>query len=176
MAPEDKIAMEDEIRARVPERGRTKVVCRTGEPSNANDLQMVGAEHAKSIVVLSPDLDASDAQVVRCLLALLKDEGLVDRIPVVAEFNDARNAAALDDATQGRISTVTSTEVIALITAQVCRQSGLSIVYQDLLDFSGDEVYFAAAPQLRVARSARRCWPTTTRRSSGCGPPGGPLR
>jgi len=148
MAPEDKIVMEDEIRARVPQRGRTKIVCRTGEPSNLNDLQMVGVQHAKSIVILSPDLDGSDAQVVRCLLALLKDDGLVDRIPVVAEFNDARNAAALDEATEGRISTVSSTEVIALITAQVCRQSGLSVVYQDLLDFAGDEIYFAAAPQL----------------------------
>lgn len=51
-------------------------------------------------------------------------------------------------ATGGRVSTVVSSDVIALITAQVCRQSGLSSVYQELLDFDGDEIYFAPAPSL----------------------------
>jgi hypothetical protein len=32
--------------------------------------------------------------------------------------------------------------LIARITAQTCRQSGLSVVYQELLDFGGDEIYF----------------------------------
>lgn len=36
-------------------------------------------------------------------------------------------------------------DVIARIAAQTCRQSGLSIVYQELLDFSGDEIYMTSA-------------------------------
>jgi hypothetical protein len=47
----------------------------------------------------------------------------------------------------GRVTTVVSSDVIARITAQVCRQSGLSAVYQELLDFSGDEIYFARVPE-----------------------------
>jgi voltage-gated potassium channel Kch len=39
-------------------------------------------------------------------------------------------------------------ELISRITVQTCRQSGLSLVYTELLDFEGDEVYFQAEPAL----------------------------
>jgi hypothetical protein len=32
--------------------------------------------------------------------------------------------------------------LISKITAQTCRQSGLSVVYTELLQFDGDEIYF----------------------------------
>ncbi len=39
-------------------------------------------------------------------------------------------------------------DLIARITVQTCRQSGLSVVYQELLDFDGDEIYFTEQPAL----------------------------
>jgi hypothetical protein len=39
-------------------------------------------------------------------------------------------------------------DLISHITAQTCRQSGLSIVYEELLDFGGDEIYFKHEPGL----------------------------
>jgi ion channel POLLUX/CASTOR len=39
--------------------------------------------------------------------------------------------------------------MIARISAQTCRQSGLSIVYTELLDFGGDEIYFKGEPSLK---------------------------
>ena len=39
-------------------------------------------------------------------------------------------------------------DLIARITAQTCRQSGLSVVYQELLDFGGDEIYFKESSAL----------------------------
>jgi ion channel POLLUX/CASTOR len=39
-------------------------------------------------------------------------------------------------------------DLIARITAQTCRQSGLSVVYTDLLDFGRDEIYFVREPRL----------------------------
>jgi len=39
-------------------------------------------------------------------------------------------------------------DIIAHITAQTCRQSGLSVVYTELLNFEGDEIYFQEEPQL----------------------------
>lgn len=35
-----------------------------------------------------------------------------------------------------------SSDLISRLTAQTCRQSGLSIIYSDLLQFEGDEIYF----------------------------------
>jgi hypothetical protein len=47
-------------------------------------------------------------------------------------------------------------ELIGRIAAQTCRQPGLSVVYQDLLDFDGDEMYFWSSPEL-VGRKFGEC-------------------
>lgn len=147
LAPRDKVEMEDEIRARVGDLGRTRVVCRTGDPADLGDLGIVNAAGARAVIVLRPDEDAGDAEVVRAVLGLLK--GVPDpALRVVAEFADAQSAETISAASDGRVLTVVSTEIIALITAQVVRQAGLSSVYADLLDFDGDEIYFADAPSL----------------------------
>ena len=46
------------------------------------------------------------------------------------------------------VELILSEEVIARITAQTCRQSGLSVVYSELLDFAGDEIYLTEQPSL----------------------------
>ena len=38
--------------------------------------------------------------------------------------------------------------LIRRLTAQTCRQRGLSSVYAELLDFAGDEIYFTEQPAL----------------------------
>jgi voltage-gated potassium channel Kch len=148
MAAEDKVWMEDEIRAKVGTNKTTRVVCRTGVPSDPRDLEIVNPLASKSIIVLSPEDESADAEVIRSVLALMQTDPELADMNVVAELNDERNATALGMATKGRVSTVVSSDIIAKITAQVCRQSGLSAVYQDLLDFSGDEIYFAAEPRV----------------------------
>ena len=63
-------------------------------------------------------------------------------------MDDAETSWALREASNGRLLTVRSSDVIARITAQACRQSGLSAVCQELLDFGGDEIYFRRVPEL----------------------------
>jgi voltage-gated potassium channel Kch len=43
---------------------------------------------------------------------------------------------------------VQASALIPRITAQTCRQSGLSVVYTELLDFGGDEIYMKEEPAL----------------------------
>ena len=50
---------------------------------------------------------------------------------------------------------VVGRRVISRIIAQTCRQSGLSVVYSELLDFDGDEIYFDRQPTLE-GRTLRR--------------------
>ena len=47
-------------------------------------------------------------------------------------------------------------DLIARIIAQTCRQSGLSVVYTELLDFDGDEIYMAEPPAALVGPDLRR--------------------
>src|SRR5207249_4889976 len=42
----------------------------------------------------------------------------------------------------GQVECVRSNEIIAKLIAQTFRQSGVNVVYHELLDFAGDELYF----------------------------------
>lgn len=148
LSARDKLEMEHEIAHRVRDTRRTRVVCRSGDPSSLHDLTRVGIDSARSVVVLG-DVDGGDgdAQVVKSVLAvLLRLDGR--EIPVVAELSDAETARALREAGPGCVEVVRSPEVIARVAAQACRESGLSAVWQDLLDFEGDEIYFHPADDL----------------------------
>jgi len=64
--------MEAEIRARVGPTGGTRVVCRTGDPSQLHDLAIAEVAHARSIAVLGTvDDPGGDAAVVKAVLAAL---------------------------------------------------------------------------------------------------------
>lgn len=149
LAEEDKVEMEDEIRARVGKTGRTRVVCRTGDPINIDDVEIVNPGAARSIIVLPPEDDGADSRVIKTLLALTNNP---NRRPepyhIVSRIKKPENLGVARMVGRGELRLVAVDDLIARITAQACRQSGLSVVYTDLLDFGGDEIYFAHEPRL----------------------------
>jgi Trk K+ transport system NAD-binding subunit len=154
LADHDAVEMNDALRERITDRGPTRIVCRSGDPSDPVSLDIVRAEAARSIVVLS-ESDEGDASAVRTTLALMQRDPSLARLRLVVEVTNPDTARILHRATDGRISTVVSSEVVARITAQVCRQPGLSAVYQDFLDFDGDEIYFTPAGDIAGATFAQ---------------------
>jgi ion channel POLLUX/CASTOR len=112
LADRDKVEMEDAIRQRCGDLGKTRVVCRTGSPIDLGDLAMVNPQGARSIIVLSGEADhASNLEAARLVGG--EEAVLIDR-----------------------------GDTISRLLVQASRQSGLSIVYTELLDFGGDEIYF----------------------------------
>jgi hypothetical protein len=154
--------MEDEIRARVPDLRRSKLVVRSGDPSTPSDLGIVNIDQARSVVILGDD--DGDAEVVKTVLALAARDTAIGRANVVAEVSDPRTARAIDASFGDEVLTVQSTEVVARVTAQSCRQAGLSVVVQELLDFDGDEIYFDDASPLvgRTFGEALNAYETST--------------
>ncbi len=150
LAAEEKPVMEEAIRERVGDTKTTRIVCRTGDPSSPQDLLIANADEARSIVVLAGGEDGvADAEAVKAVLAVMSSESRRASATVVAELNEAETARALHDASRGNVVTVRAADVIARVTAQACRQPGLSFVWRDLLDFSGEEIYFRVAPELQ---------------------------
>jgi voltage-gated potassium channel Kch len=150
LAAEEKPVMEEAIRERVGDTKTTRIVCRTGDPSSPQDLLIANADEARSIVVLAGGEDGvADAEAVKAVLAVMSSESRRASATVVAELNEAETARALQDASRGNVVTVQAADVIARVTAQACRQPGLSFVWRDLLDFSGEEIYFRVAPELQ---------------------------
>ncbi|MCP4538113.1 MAG: potassium transporter TrkA [Chloroflexi bacterium] len=143
LGEEDKVEMEDEIRDKVESTSRTRIVCRTGSPMEMTDLDIVSLHTAKSIIILAPKDDDPDASVIKTMLAITNNP---DRRPepyhIVAEMHNPRNMDVARIVGRDEAELLLVGEVIARVTAQTCRQSGLSVVYTEFLDFEGDEIYF----------------------------------
>jgi voltage-gated potassium channel Kch len=149
LAERDKVEMETEIRARVPGTRTTRVVCRSGSPMELADLAIANLQDARSVIVMSPERDDPDTDVIKTLLAVTNDPTRrSEPYRIVAEVRDARNVEVARLASRGEAQLVLGGELIGRIAAQTCRQPGLSVVYGDLLDFGGDEIYFAQVPAL----------------------------
>lgn len=145
----EKTEMEDRLRERVGDTGRTRVVCRSGDPADLDDLEITGIHASRSIIVLSPPSADSDFKVIKILLAITNNpRRRKEPYHIVAEL---QSRASLDTARlvgRGEAELVLVQDLLARVTAQTCRQSGLSMVYSELLDFAGDEIYFQEEPEL----------------------------
>ncbi|MDQ4095159.1 MAG: hypothetical protein M3174_03005 [Actinomycetota bacterium] len=147
LAPNEKARMEQEIETRLTDPEPTKIVVRSGVPYEESDLRIVTPQQASALVLLRPEDPDGDAFVVRTALALLNLDLVDTARPCIAEIKDPAMAQQLKSAIPS-VHVIQSQDIMARITAQVCRQPGLSSVYQDLLDFEGDEIYFHSNPAL----------------------------
>jgi len=147
LAPRDKLEMEDEIREKAGSLGKTRIVCRTGNPIDLADLQIISPQTARSIIILGQGDADSDTQTIKTILALTNNP---NRRPepyhIVAEIRDPRNIEVARMVGRNEVELILVDELISRIIAQTCRQSGLSVVYTELLDFGGDEIYFKEEP------------------------------
>lgn len=143
LGEKDKVDMESEIRERVGPTGRTRVVCRTGNPIESSDLEIVSLHTAKSVIVLSPEIEDPDSQVIKTVLAIVNSPSRrPEPYHIVAEIRNPKNAQVAKMVGRDEVEVVLVGDLIARIIAQTCRQSGLSVIYTELLDFGGDEIYF----------------------------------
>lgn len=148
LADMDKVDMEDELRARVGSTGRTRVVCRTGSPTDPVDLELVGLDDAKSVLVMSPETGDADALTIKTLLAVSNRRWSGTRPHVIASVVDAVNLAPARLAGGNEAVVIDADDIAARLVVQTSRQAGLSVVVTDLLDFGGDEIYTRDEPRL----------------------------
>ncbi|MFF4387380.1 NAD-binding lipoprotein [Streptomyces sp. NPDC001552] len=160
LAPKDKVEMEEEISTSIAATtagtgigtGTTRIICRNGRTTDPTALARVSPRTAKAVLVLPPEGDTGDAQVVKTLLALDAAVPEPGGAVVVAAVRDTRShlTARLAAGPGGHVLCVD--DIIARLLVQTAREPGLSLVYQELLDFAGDEFY-TAAPQGLAGRT-----------------------
>lgn len=143
LSSKDKVEMEDEIQANVPHTQNTKVICRSGDVTSNIDLQIVNPENAKSIIILGTDTDTSDFEIIKTMLAITNNANRKkDIYHIVAEMREVKNLDVAKMITKDEAEIVLADDIVARIMVQTSRQSGLSIVYTELMDYGGDEIYF----------------------------------
>ena len=150
LADKDKVEMEDEVRERVQTTGNTRIICRSGNPIDLTDLEIASPHEAKSIIILPPEADDPDAVVIKTVLAITNNPNRREgKYHIVTQIRDPRNMDVVkmvgmkDD-----VQAILTGDLIARMVAQTSRQSGLSVVYTELMNFGGDEIYFKAEPAL----------------------------
>ena len=142
--------MEDELRDRVENRGKTKIIVRSGDPMSLTDLEIANPHGARSIIILpSDDVEDPDAIVIKTALAITNNPNRKDgRYHIVGEIEEAKYLEAAKLVGRDEAHWVQGNDLISRIAVQSARQSGLSVVYSELLDFEGDEIYFTEQPAL----------------------------
>ena len=150
LADKDKVEMEDEIRERVEIRGKTRIICRNGSPIDPNDLEIASPHAAKSIIVLPPENSDPDTDVIKTVLAITNNPNRrAEPYHIVTQIRHPKNMDVLKlVGEKDSVQAIQTGDLIARVVAQTSRQSGLSVVYTELMNFGGDEIYFKHEPAL----------------------------
>jgi voltage-gated potassium channel Kch len=149
LADLDKVEMEDEIRGRIPDTKNTRVICRSGSPIDLTDLEIASPHTARSIIILADGVDP-DTHIIKSVLALTNNPNRhAEPYHIVTQIRDPRNMDVVRMlGTKDIVQPILANDLIARVVAQTSRQSGLSIVYTELMNFGGDEIYFKQEPEL----------------------------
>ena len=155
LADRDKVEMDATIASELGKH-RMRIVTRRGSTMSPGDLHLVSLAAAKSIVVLAPEHDTrgeamaaheSDTVVLKTLLAIVK-AAPGDALHIVAELFDEHSEDVARMVVGDRAALVLAAPLISRLLVQTGRQPGLSVVYTELLDFAGAEIYIQPQPAL----------------------------
>jgi K+/H+ antiporter YhaU regulatory subunit KhtT len=153
LANREKVEMESEIRSAFPKLKQLKIICRSGAPDNLTDINMVNPNNAKSIIVLNDDNAASDSIIIKTILAIVNNpHRRQEPYHILTEIKDESNLEIVNMIGKDEVEVILTDDIIGRIIIQTSRQSGLSMVYQELMDFDGDEIYFSQIKELTGQR------------------------
>ncbi len=149
MADHDKVEMEDEINERISNTKNTRIICRSGSPIDLTDLEIASPHTARSIIILAEG-DDPDTHIIKSVLAITNNPNRREApYHIVTQIRDPKNMDVVKMlGAKDVVQPILTNELIARVVAQTSRQSGLSIVYTELMNFGGDEIYFKQEPEL----------------------------
>lgn len=150
LADRDKVEMEDEIHAQLRSHGKTRIIVRSGDPMSIVDLEIVNPNAARSIIILASDDDehADSVSIKTCLALVNSKSRKTEPFQITGEIRDQENLEAAQLVGGEEAHWVLGNDLCSRLIAQTCRQSGLSSVFTELLDFEGSEFYTTTQPSL----------------------------
>lgn len=150
MAEGDKIEMEEKLREKLVHQDRIKLVVRSGSAMSLDDLSRVSVDEARAAIVLIDEAAVenptrADGRVIKTLLAIYNHPDVrkkTEMFPVTCEVMLGESQDIARIASNGRAEVVKTNEIISKVILQTARITGLSLVYDELLRFEGNEIHF----------------------------------
>jgi len=143
--------MDDYLGEEISERGKTKIITRTGQTSSLSALKRVAVKDAKSVILLptcpygsdAEELAYSDSHTLKSTLAVIAAGDEESEIPqIVVQVYNESNSHIIQNLAPQKIIVVNPEDMVAKIAVQTSRSTGLSAVYASLIGFEGCEFYF----------------------------------
>jgi hypothetical protein len=147
LAEVDPTELRRSVVAAVPDRHRTRIVYRFGDPKDRADLALARVGEARGVIVL-PEQEGSDVSVVQTVLALSAELGGLHDLPVVVEVAESATAERLVHACGPTMHPIATAQAVARTAAFALRQRGLSRVVNELTDFRGSDLHVTDRPEL----------------------------
>ena len=141
LSPVPKQEMEASLQDRINDFKTTFVVCRTGIPTDIDELKKANLTDAKSLIVLGSNSKNSDINTIKILLAaanLVSDR--TTPLQTICEISEKRFGSIAEMA-YSPLQWIPAREIVVRLMVQISRQNGLSAVYSEILSFSGNEIY-----------------------------------
>lgn len=149
MSTRDKVEMEDDLAGKIPHNKSTSIICRSGNPLDLYDIEIVSPHDAKSIIILCDADEYPDINTIKTIMAITSNpKRKKEPYHIVAEIQNPDNMEAAMMVSKNEAVILQTPDILSRLTAQTCRQSGLSIVYNEMLDFDGVEIYIKSEPSL----------------------------
>ena len=150
LTEKDKIEFEDQLGKRIKNRGRTRIICRNGNPLDIADIEIVSPNTARSIIVLPPPTSPDpDLYVIKTVLAIINNPNRrAEPYHIVTVVQTRKSLEVIKMIGNGEVQALFVGDLVARITAQTARQPGLSLIFEELLSFNGNEIYFEEQSEL----------------------------
>ena len=144
LSDHDSLEMNQNIKDNINHTYNTKIICRSGSIYKKDDLDMCNIKDAKSLIILENDMNTIKSLLVITHTSFYqKEEGHISVL-----MYDESNIEVAKNIGKDKLEVIYLKSAITRIMTQTCLQAGLSYVYNELLEFEGDEIYFYDASQL----------------------------
>lgn len=148
LAEQDKEVMEESIKSHIKDLKTTRIICKSGKPTEGFLLDRASLETSKSIIINQDD-DFSVIKVILATVNYLKSKQAFDSdVHITSMIHNKENIDAAKIAGEGKAEVLYFKDALSRIIAHTCRQPGLSLVLTEFFDFGGDEFYFENFPEL----------------------------
>lgn len=145
LSEKDPVEVLREIQSQVPNMKSVKIIVRMGNPTRKEDLEMVSASTARSVIITTQN----DIHVIKQILAL-KKTSLFKHSPssfIVVMIQDTHILDVVKRIGEGRIEVIFLEELKSKVFARSCLHPGLSHVYKRIFSFVGNEIYLDIKPE-----------------------------
>lgn len=123
---------------------KTRIIFRTGYPSDFDDLVRCSIESSR-VVIVNSDTDFESIKAIMACTHILKDKEIESGPYIVAVMHGEENLIESRVAAYGtaasRLELLSLNEVLARIMVHTSRQPGLSDVFTELFNYVNDEFY-----------------------------------